>query len=484
MSEVTDLTGTSVQPGLDELGVMPAWLTAVTDGATVIAGLRAVVPELASGQQVITACNPKLRLKDGALQGWSTSYRVTVAGPGRAPTKIDLVGTFQPPVPAAVAPPASSVGAFGSEAWRCVVPALGLELAVGQPDTALPALASLTDPVGAGALLEEALQGCCPGTQVTACRPEVMRYKPGSRCTVRYSLDRTGNDSAPTTVVAKVYRGEKGANAFAGMTALWDAGVSTPDVVTLARPLAYRSDLRLLVQGPVHEERTLKDLVRSTFELEDLGGSAGLSVVAEELAKAADGLVALHRSGVQHGSTVTWDDELADVRNLVDRLSEPLPIVAAATATILDGIEGRSASSTAEPLCPSHRSFRPAQVLLHEGRIAFIDFDGLCMAEPALDVALFRAAVRDVGAGALLAAGRAGADLERGLDALDALCDGFLDRYRAHHVLSSERVLLWETLDLLTYVLHCWTKIKPDRLPTRMALLDRHVAREALACGC
>ena len=47
------------------------------------------------------------------------------------------------------------------------------------------------------------------------------------------------------------------------------------------------------------------------------------------------------------------------------------------------------------PLVPTHRSFRPAQVLIDGGDIAFIDFDGLCTAEPAIDVALFRAALRD-----------------------------------------------------------------------------------------
>ena len=134
----------------------------------------------------------------------------------------------------------------------------------------------------------------------------------------------------------------------------------------------------------------------------------------------------------------------------------------------------------AEPVAPCHRSFRPAQVLLHQGRIAFIDFDGLAMAEPALDVALFRAAVRDVGAGALLASERPPAEVERALDDLDALCDGFLARYRSHRPIAAERVMLWETLDLVTYVLHCWTKIKSERLVTRMTLLDRHIAGEDL----
>jgi phosphotransferase family enzyme len=281
-------------------------------------------------------------------------------------------------------------------------------------------------------------------------------------------------------VVAKTYRGEKGANAFAGMQALWDAPVASGAVVSLAEPIAYREDLRLLVQGPVAEERTLKDLVRSTFAAGEDERVAVLEAVGAELAKAADGLAALHDSGIEHGEVVTWEEELGDVRNLIARLRGPLPEAAGAVSTFLDGLEVRSRRSAAEPLAPCHRSFRPAQVLLHQGRIAFIDFDGLAMAEPALDVALFRAAVRDVGAGALLGSGAPRPEVDRALDALDALCDGFLARYRAHRPVSPERVVLWETLDLVTYVLHCWTKIKPERLVTRMTLLDRHIATAAL----
>ena len=465
---------------LRDLAVMPGWLTDAADPAAVTRGLQTAVPELASGERTIVDCVPKLRMKDGPRAGWSASYRVTVADQAGARETVELVGTFQPPDPAGR--PAASTAPFGSEAWTGVIPDLGLELTVGRADDALPTLPMITDPDAAARLLEEALQGPYPGTRVVGCRPEVMRHKPGSRCTIRYELDldRATANGAPTTVVAKTYRGEKGANAFAGMQALWDAEVASGAVVSLAEPIAYRHDLRLLVQGPVEEERTLKDLVRSTFAATEDGRAGMLAGVAAELAKTADGLAALHDSGIDHGEVVTWEEELADVRNLIERLRPQLPEAAAAVTTFLDGIEARSGRSAAEPVAPCHRSFRPAQVLLHQGRIAFIDFDGLAMAEPALDVALFRAAVRDVGAGALLASVRPPAEVERALDDLDALCDGFLARYRSHRPIAAERVMLWETLDLVTYVLHCWTKIKSERLVTRMTLLDRHIAGEDL----
>ena len=147
-------------------------------------------------------------------------------------------------------------------------------------------------------------------------------------------------------MVAKTYRGEKGANAFAGMQALWDAEVASGAVVSLAEPIAYRHDLRLLVQGPVEEERTLKDLVRSTFAATEEVRANMLADVAAELAKTADGLAALHDSGIDHGEVVTWEEELADVRNLIERLRPQLPEAAAAVTTFLDGIEARSRRSS------------------------------------------------------------------------------------------------------------------------------------------
>jgi len=129
---------------------------------------------------------------------------------------------------------------------------------------------------------------------------------------------------------------------------------------------------------------------------------------------------------------------------------------------------------------PSHRSFRPAQVLLHEGHIAFIDFDGFCEAEPAMDLARFRASIKQ-------SVMRLGSDEERPepslhvLSELDGLCDLFLEEYARVAPVSRERVALWETLYLLESVLNCGLKLEPERLEGSMALLERHVRQSRLS---
>jgi hypothetical protein len=119
-------------------------------------------------------------------------------------------------------------------------------------------------------------------------------------------------------------------------------------------------------------------------------------------------------------------------------------------------------------------------VLLHEGRIGFIDFDGACSAEPALDLGRFRAKLRDIGISAFCASGHAlaGDPLERHLRLLDELCDDFLTAYQRHAPVTAERVALWESTDLLTGLLHAWTKVLTTRVRPRLAVL-RHATNTA-----
>jgi hypothetical protein len=43
----------------------------------------------------------------------------------------------------------------------------------------------------------------------------------------------------------------------------------------------------------------------------------------------------------------------------------------------------------------------------------------------------------------------------------DNLADEFLDRCQAPTGVSRHRAELWEAVNLLTCVLHCWTKVQP-----------------------
>jgi hypothetical protein len=466
------------------LGSLPDWLAAGMEAGRVGASLLRHVPDLADGRCRLLACAPeRLRVAD---DGWRARYRVTVAGPdGRARESI-LVGTMWPPTagpapdpgPAAAPERATPPGApcLGEPGWRGWLPDLRLALRAQTHDEPLPALTALLDPGAVIRLLRPVLhEAGYRDAALAGCRLRVARYKPGSRCTVLADLDyaRPGRPEPPNPVVLKTHDDERGGMAWAAMTALWRRPEPWQDAVRLAEPLAYLPAERVLVQGPVPGERTLKDLIRRAAAD---GGPDLAGRLREPLAATARGLAALHASNASYPRTVTFAGELAETGDLAARLSASVPQVAAAVGPMLRHLDRLAHTRPPDPLVPAHHDFRPAQVLLHGHGVGFIDFDKACMAEPALDLAAFRTQLRDVGIAAMSAGGPGRPDA--GLVLLDDVCEHFLAAYRRHAPVSPARVRLWETLHLLTALLHAWAKVRPARLQPRLALLQHHLGAD------
>lgn len=465
-----------VATALDAFAGLPEWLAAVMAPGRVAEALRSAVPELAGPRfRLVDAVVDRLRAKGAE---WHVHCRVELVDGGQ-PSELVLVGLLLPP--GAEPSQDTSVATFGEPGWGCYLPDLRLQLEVEVADAGLPALPTLVDAATAAAVLQQSLRNAGYAVDVAGCVPEVVRYKPGSRCTIVYRMDYGDGVAGPDPLVVKTHQGDKGRTAWEAMQALWARPVITDGFVTLAEPLAYFPEGRVLVQGPVPEERTLKDLAREA--LTDAIGepSAGsLDELREMLARTAAALAALHGSGARYGRSATWEEELAEVRGVVARLATTVPHIGTAADPLLSRLEALHSSAPADPLVSAHHDFRPAQVLLHEGRIGFIDFDGACRAEPALDLGRFRAKLRDIGISAFCASGQplAGDPLARHLRLLDELCDDFLAAYQRHAPVTAERVALWESTDLLTALLHAWTKVRTARVGPRLAVL-RHATNTA-----
>lgn len=464
---------------IDPLGAfarLPDWLAAAMLPDQVAASLRRHVPELAEGEKTLLSCVPqRLRAKGDE---WLARYRLDVADADGPTDELIVVGRLWPPsADTAAVQRTGSRARFGEPGWECFLPDLQLELRTEEHDPALPALQQIVDPAAARELLQEVLHTAgYADAIITSCDPQVVRYKPGSRCTVVVPL--TYEDDAagrfPSPLVLKTHQGDKGQTAWAAMTALWQSPVASQGVVHLAEPLAYLAEQRILVQGPIPEDRTLKVLAREAITE---GSAEALDELRDELTKTARALAALHQSGAEYGHTATFDDELAEVREVIGRLSTSVPTLEKAGEPLLQRLEQLSVETPAEASVPAHHDFRPAQVLLHQGSIGFIDFDGASMAEPALDLGRFRAKLRDIGISVLAASDDAlsGPPLERNLALLDELCEHFLQAYQAHAPVSRQRVLLWEACDLLTAMLHAWTKVRLLRLHPRLTVLLHHL---------
>jgi aminoglycoside phosphotransferase (APT) family kinase protein len=304
------------------------------------------------------------------------------------------------------------------------------------------------------------------GFRLRGCVPSVVRHKPGSRCTILYRLqypEGTAREGWPDSVVAKAYSDDKGRTAWDGMQALWHSPMASSGVA-IPEPFAYLADSRVLVQGPVGGQRTVKDSIRAVLG----AGDNARAELSGQLRGTASGLAALHRCGVTYGDVVTWEDELADVRRLVDGIAARVPWVAAVAEPVLAALTSTAARTVTDPTRPAHGSFRPDQVLIDGQSIGFIDFDGFSQAEPARDLALFRTTVSQLGS------------MPAHVEALDQMAAEFFAAYTRELSVSPLRVALWEALHLLTRVLHCWTKVKPEKAGAAMAALEHHLAAEPL----
>ena len=455
--------------GVDVFARPPEWLLNALDGK-VADSLRAL-PEVRAAGGLSSCRAVGLRLT-GA--GWSVWYDVTLAGAEARDRTVTLSGSLDPTrIPrsgtAEVSPVSGVALPFGHPAWSATLPDLGLEVRMAD-GASLPALALLAEPSRARALLEQALDAqACPGIRISACEPRIVRQAHGERVTLVVQLRYgPGADPGwPQAVVAKAHRGEEAAHAFAAMRALWETDLSSGRVVTIAEPLAFIPEHRVLVQRLVPGERTLSDLLVAAAPD---GEGPAMDRLLEALRRTADGLVALHSCGVHYGEVRTPAALLRRLGTTLRRLAWTVRSMAGVAEQLIPPLEQRARDLPSDLPRPAHGGFRPAQVLVRDSGVAFLDFDGYCVAEPAFDIGRFRARLREVG---LAAPGGRHPPLSPARRAVvDELAEVFLDRYEDQCSVSRERVALWEDVELATALAQTLPRGQLDRIPPLLSLLD------------
>jgi len=468
--------------GLQTFRHLPDWMMAARDPDRICAAFSEAIPEFRSGQLTLHECDSSnIRYKG---ENWQGFYELTVSKPGESSTsEIHLQGILTAPGLIS-SRPLLIENSLGSPEWHAVIPALNLELWTKQPEAVLSALEMLTNPEQSRQYLMSRIRAGSPAyqdLQIQSCRPQIARYKPGSRCTIVYHLDYPPraevNQSWPDLVVAKTYRKEKGQNAYESMRALWNSPLSSSNALKIAEPLAYDQEMKVMLQGPIRQEKTLKEL--TVMAVKD-GTIEAMDELTDAMCKTARGLAELHRSGVELGKVYGWENDEAQVRESIEGLSVSVPQLALAAYPFVDRLSNLEARSQPDPVVPSHGTFRPAQVLMYQGEIGFIDFDSCCKAEPAKDLGLFLCA--------FLRAGMAtvnfddieinpelpddAARLAR-FERLITVSERFLDEYeRNYGPVNRQRVALFEALELFILILHAWTKVKVRELNDIMFVLE------------
>ena len=275
------------------------------------------------------------------------------------------------------------------------VGSLDLGLLLFPVDPGLPALAEVTGPEAAR-LFAPHLPECQAGARIEAIECELRHYKPGERAVLKVrSTLRTGTNTTQRTIYAKVFSDQHGAVSHAELQAL-SAAARRSDDLRIPEPLGYDADRRMLVMAEVPGGRDLSQWIHCVENEQPLPPGVDLQRLERCLLAAARALSALQRSGVEPSSRRTFQNALAPLQKDCallrgDANAPQSPLVARALA-VVQRLE--SLTPLEECLVPSHGGCRHKQTIGDEHGLAFIDWDGFCLADPALDAATFLARLR------------------------------------------------------------------------------------------
>jgi Phosphotransferase enzyme family len=312
---------------------------------------------------------------------------------------------------------------------------IGLSVQAFPADSSLPALAASCDTTPHSTLCE-ALQSAArvqlgeDTWQLVSARAVPVRYKPANRCVIRYqlALEHGKDDGATTrnlTLFGKVYaEPELARSVQASQQRLYDEQVSKTKVAKdaqsdegtpliahgrgsplLPRPLGMIESLGLTFNAAVQPTNIHEQLLTGTHALrpkmeKGKGGEiTELVIPTEELWLTAIALAQLHTSTVRPDEKAprTGAKEAKRARERASLIAGHNPTQAEEVLRLADQLATRLEMLQPDVYRPAHGGFKASQLLFHSHKVFVVDFDGFCLADPALDVGYFLAYLRPSG---------------------------------------------------------------------------------------
>ena len=286
-----------------------------------------------------------------------------------------------------------------------VTGSFGLEVRGFPVDPQLPHLATVMAPSGHSPLavaLEAAarrVHDVLPDRQLLGIVAEPVRYKPGNRCVIRYRLSfgdpgtagRTDDATRTCTLVAKLYREQDEAQAARDLLARLRA---RGGAAWTARSLGGVPGLPLALTEDLGSSRD-RVPARSGLDVVRPGSREAFAVVG----RAARALAELHTSGLDSGdlNRRTAAEEAGRAAKRARLLEQHVPQLAPLVRRVTDALCAELAALPADTVRPAHGSFKPSQLLVRDGALFVVDFDQVCLADPALDLGYFLAYLRPAG---------------------------------------------------------------------------------------
>jgi ABC-type multidrug transport system fused ATPase/permease subunit len=332
-------------------------------------------------------------------------------------------------------------------------------------DAELPALVTATDPRQMSPLLGETLSRTL-GEQVAVddCRVDLASYPRSHRCLLRYEL------TGPATnrhVYGKL--GGNGSTLEPGVMDALRAGLAESDGPRVPRQLGVIPELDLVLLEAIPGRPEVGRLLVARA-----GGKAN-GEVGRAIATCAQIAARMHTSDLAFGVPRTLYDEVASLHPGLDAMRQMTPELGERLDESIDRALALAAEHDVLPQRLSHGDYTPNQVVFHDGGSGLLDFDDVCLAEPALDLGRFSAYVR-------VAARKAGLAAARTDDPGDDLCRSFMAAYlRAAAVPAGEsanlhgRTAAYEAVTLARIVVSSWQQLKPARTACALSVLEERM---------
>ncbi len=282
-------------------------------------------------------------------------------------------------------------------------------------------------------------------------RAELLRYKPGRRALIGYTLVQS---EGVVRVLGKVRAKGTDVKTDALQTSLWRSGFdsNSTDGVSVAEPLGtlepFRMTLQLRVPG---------------INLETLLRPEAVPLMM----RVAEAAHKLHRSTAPLQRSHTAYDELEILQRQLSAVLSAQPGYAARLERVLAACKVLLESLPDVHPVTLHRDFYPEQLLLDGERLYLLDLDLCAYGDPALDIGNFVAHLREY---ALRVLGNAAA--------LSTLESTLTEHYCTLAGVSPQRINTYATLSLTRHI--AISQRLPERRQLTGALLELSEARLGL----
>ena len=278
------------------------------------------------------------------------------------------------------------------------IPILGMHVYSFPEDPWLPTIPAVTSPNVIARALSQALPETASGeARLLRVKLSIQRYRPGRRLTLRLEVAMRESASGEVkyrTLYGKVFHKlEKARPVFEDMQLLIESTAVREGKIRLARAVAFLPELSLVLQDPV-SGTSLEDLIGRMEGKARRGDARG----GEGVERAARALAAVHMAGLETRRERSIESELMRFIQRTEKIrtvDEAQGLNMMALAEILPNwLENLKEWGARNSLI--HGDCKPSQFLIDGERVALLDFDHSGMADPANDVGVFLATLRQL----------------------------------------------------------------------------------------